>query len=78
MSPDGTRVATASLDRTVKLWDAASGQELLTLRHPDQVHGVAFTSDGRRLATAGGDRTIRIWDATALPDIDRARFGGRP
>ena len=51
-SPDGKRLATGSGDRTVKLWDAATGQELLTLKgHSDNVYSVAFSPDGKRLAT---------------------------
>jgi WD40 repeat protein len=62
--PDGTRLATASFDQTVRLWDIASGLELATLKgHPDRVLGVAFSPDGGRLASAGGkDLTVRLWD----------------
>jgi eukaryotic-like serine/threonine-protein kinase len=67
-SPDGRRLATASSDRTVKIWDTASGLEVLTLRgHTSDVMCVAFSPDGRRLASGGSDRTARIWDATPLP-----------
>lgn len=45
-SPDGRRLATSSWDRTVKLWDTATGQETLTLRgHPDRVESVVFSPD---------------------------------
>ncbi len=64
MSPDGTRVATASNDKTAKVWDAATGRELLTLRgHRDWAWDVAFSPDGRRIVTASPDRTARVWDA---------------
>jgi WD40 repeat protein len=63
-SPDGKRLATASLDHTVRLWDARTGQQLLVCRgHNHWVHWVAFSPDGMRLATASEDKTARLWDA---------------
>ncbi|MGH3899445.1 MAG: AAA family ATPase [Pseudonocardiaceae bacterium] len=62
-SPDGHRLATASSDRTVRIWDAGSGTELTALHgHHDWVRAVAWSPDGQRLATASSDRTVRIWD----------------
>jgi WD40 repeat protein/serine/threonine protein kinase len=62
-SPDGRRLASASGDRTVKIWDAATGQAIFTLHgHEDFVSSVAFSPDGRWLASASGDKTVKIWD----------------
>jgi WD40 repeat protein len=60
--PDGARLATASADRTVKVWDGATGRELLALTgHLDRVNDVAF--GGPRLASASRDGTVCVWDA---------------
>ncbi|WP_345654962.1 WD40 domain-containing protein [Streptomyces siamensis] len=61
-SPDGTRLAAASSDETVRIWDLASGETLHTLTgHNTWVNAVAFSPDGR-LVTGSSDKTVRIWD----------------
>lgn len=63
-SADGTRVVTASDDKTAKVWDAHSGKELLTLQgHQLEVQSAAFSADGTRVVTASSDQTAKVWDA---------------
>jgi hypothetical protein len=63
-SPDGTQLATASLDQTARLWDTQSGRLLQEYKgHAAGVRGIAFSPDGTRLATASEDMTARLWDA---------------
>src|SRR5262249_35458716 len=58
-SPNGEQLATASWDKTVRLWDVITGQERATLRgHAGVVDAVAFAPDGKTLASASWDRTV--------------------
>ena len=65
-SPDGTRIVSGSADKTLKIWDAASGGELATLvGHKGPVTAVAYCSDGTRIASGSADKTLKIWDAAS-------------
>jgi WD40 repeat protein len=63
-TPDGTLLATVSVDQTVRLWDVATGRARATLTgHTEAARWVVFSSDGALLATISADRTVRLWDA---------------
>jgi WD40 repeat protein len=65
-SHDSTRLASASNDNTVKMWDASSCACVLTLEgHSSWVSSVAFSHDSTRLASASNDNTVKIWDASS-------------
>jgi WD40 repeat protein/DNA-binding SARP family transcriptional activator len=71
-SPDGTRLATASGDATVKIWDGSTGQELLSFSASGAgflIGPIKFSPDGTRLASAHDDNTARIWDATTGEEL---------
>ena len=62
--PDGMLVASASADKTVRLWDSTTGAARRTLEgHSNGVCGVAFSPDGKLVASASGDKTVRLWDS---------------
>jgi WD40 repeat protein len=72
-SPDGRLLASASMDKTVKVWDVLQGKEIYVCRHGDDVTAVGFSPDGKRIASLSkepflrngkvdGPGTIKIWD----------------
>jgi WD40 repeat protein/tetratricopeptide (TPR) repeat protein len=70
-SPDGRRLASASVDKSVKIWDLATGKEIRTLAgHSQIVSCVAWSADGRFLASGSGTwdewrpGEVKVWDAT--------------
>jgi len=73
-SPDGAKLVSASRDQTVRVWDAASGEQLAVFYgHKAAVHAVCYSPDGNRIASGSDDRTVRIWDAASGAEL--AMFG---
>jgi len=69
-SPDGKLLATASRDRTVKIWDLENGHELLTYSgHAEAIRTVAFSPDGKTIASGGAEKDIRLWDPRTGKDV---------
>jgi WD40 repeat protein len=75
-SPDGRLLAAPCGGQTIKVWDLATGEEVLVFRgHTKRVICVAFSPDGRLLASASEDHTVKVWDiATGALDVKTPRF----
>ena len=70
-SPDGTTLASASPDHTVRMWDLATTRPVgapLT-GHTALITSVAFSPDGKTLATGSADHTVRLWDVAHLVNV---------
>jgi tetratricopeptide (TPR) repeat protein len=86
-SPDGTRLASAGLDNSVRVWDPRTGDEAFVLQgNFGMFHYVSWSPNGAQVAAASSDGQIWLWDATrgferdttrrALPYIDRKIASG--
>ncbi|MDA1014667.1 MAG: hypothetical protein O3A00_09480 [Planctomycetota bacterium] len=64
-SADGQRLVSASADGLVKVWDAKTGSEILSVKaHAGAAYSAAFSRDGKTIASAGADQLVKTWDAT--------------
>jgi WD40 repeat protein len=63
-SPDGKHIVSGSDDKTVRVWDAQTGQSVMDplKGHDDSVTSVAFSPDGRYIVSGSDDKIVRVWD----------------
>src|SRR5260370_4366087 len=66
-SPDGKRIASASYDKTVQVWDVATGHLYLTYRwHSNMLSAVPWSPDSNDIACSSFHQTLQVWDATTV------------
>ncbi|KAG8713021.1 hypothetical protein FRC09_019214 [Ceratobasidium sp. 395] len=73
-SPDGCRIASGSWDKTIQVWDTATGAKAIPelQGHKSYIHSVTFSYDGRLIISGSSDKTIRLWD------VRTGRSAGKP
>ena len=70
-SPDGSKIVSGSFDNTIRLWDAATGQQIGSPLncHTYKVESVAFSPDGSKIVSGSWDKTVRLCDASSGQQI---------
>ena len=74
-SPDEKKVATASWDKTCRIFDVESQREDEKFEHGDEVWSVAWSPDGKKVATASHDKTCRIFDVESQREDAKFEHG---
>jgi WD40 repeat protein len=69
VNKDGSLLATAGVDRTIKLWNAEGKEQATLSGHKDWVTSVAFSADGTQLISGSYDRTAKIWDVGQKKEV---------
>ena len=69
-SPDGREIVSASWDKTIRIWDSATGECKRVLEgHTNYVKSAAYSPDGREIVSASSDRTIKVWNAKDFREV---------
>ena len=69
-SPDSTKIASASSDKTINIWDGHTGEKITTfLGHADAVNDISFSTNGKIIVSASDDQTIKLWNVATGEEI---------
>lgn len=75
--PDGKRIASGGCDKTIKVWDAQTGEEVLSIQDTGEVMSVWFSPDGQHILAGSTESTLKVWDAqTGRPILSLAGHRG--
>jgi WD40 repeat protein len=74
-SPNSKYVASASRDKTVRVWDASTGKEIIRMTHDGIVTSIAFSPDGKYIVSGSADGTARVWESVTGKEIARMTHG---
>jgi WD40 repeat protein len=70
LSPDGKTLLCTGYDRVARVWDLATGKDLVQLTgHTNEIWGAVFTADGKQVITGSWDKTVRVWDVATGREV---------
>ena len=73
-SPDGKTLISGSQDKTIKLWNLETSQEIKTLSgHSDHICSVAYSPNGQNFASASKDKTVKLWSVASGEEISSVK-----
>jgi len=70
VSPDGKRIVSSGVDKTIRVWDVSTGNQMMVLKgHEGVVGDVAISPDGKRIVSVSSDKTAKVWDVATGSEL---------